>query len=253
MWRIATSSLEVLGYDPSIRRVYSRTDKISPDLGYDARDQYDIDVLDATGNIRSFRTYKMLSDFAAESALGRGTRVWEVQELKNGELDGPHCTLKDTWSQVRRTREGEVYSAIHEALGPDEKPHFLTVLTYGQSRAPTTRGRTANKSVSWDATRLRGPIRRHSRLSTPIVGSLEPSRTPVGSHLATYEVLADPGFWPRRRERIVFREVGVPLANLTSDEKAWVAMKGALTGESFIRYMFCLMFDSSWLLFCLTL
>ena len=54
-----------------------------------------------------FRTDGLINDDGAKSPLGRGTRVWRVKRLVDGEPDdsAPGRVLKDSWVDEDRDRE----------------------------------------------------------------------------------------------------------------------------------------------------
>ena len=74
---------------------------------------YDILVHDAKSPNSEplvFRTDGLINDDGAKSPLGRGTRVWRVKRLVDGEPDAsaPGRVLKDSWVDEDRDREGEI-------------------------------------------------------------------------------------------------------------------------------------------------
>lgn len=74
--------------------------------------QLDIVVRASNGKDKIYRTLEVLSDFAAESILGRATRVYKAQELKNGVPYGDVVVLKDQWIDSDRIKEGDIYKQI---------------------------------------------------------------------------------------------------------------------------------------------
>ena len=80
---------------------------------------------------RTFVTHKVLADFAADSLLGRGSRVWRGHF--EGEDDKEHV-LKDVWVDTDRPREGDILRDLAHAFQLNPYPnssfsdHFLTVI-----------------------------------------------------------------------------------------------------------------------------
>ena len=116
---------------------------------------YDILVHDATSPGSGplvFRTDGLINDDGAESPLGRGTRVWRVKRLVDGEPDdsAPGRVLKDSWVDEDRDREGEILEKILDTPGLDKTEQqalaelFLTQVVSGDvliDRKPdSTRG-----------------------------------------------------------------------------------------------------------------
>lgn len=104
------SSEEALGRDMSMTPIWNGDVSITP--------QYDIMVQtrvnpSAPVRAKTFRTSKLISGIGAETIRGRGTRVWEVHEVKDGKVDSSRTyVLKDTWVDSDRMREGDVVIEI---------------------------------------------------------------------------------------------------------------------------------------------
>ena len=86
---------------------------------------YDILVHDAKSPNSEplvFRTDGLINDDGAKSPLGRGTRVWRVKRLVNGEPDDSALgrVLKDSWVDEDRDREGEILEQILDTPGLDD-------------------------------------------------------------------------------------------------------------------------------------
>ena len=100
IFRISFATEQELGWDTSIT-LYRPRPLIAPN-----EVQYDIKVRDdAKGTTRTFRTRRLISSIGADALRGRGTRVWEVVELKNGKEGTSKHVLKDAWVDVERERE----------------------------------------------------------------------------------------------------------------------------------------------------
>ena len=66
-----------------------------------------------------FRTDGLINDDGAKSPLGRGTRIWRVKRLVDGEPDDSARgrVLKDSWVDEDRDREGEILEKIIRQQG----------------------------------------------------------------------------------------------------------------------------------------
>ncbi len=83
-----------------------------------------------------YRTVELISDLAVESIIGKGTRVWKVIRLQDGEPFGEPAVLKDSWVDKDRPREGAICQELRSLHGPDGPPPeladaLLTVECYG--------------------------------------------------------------------------------------------------------------------------
>lgn len=84
------------------------------------------EVLDHT---QVYETEAIISDIGAEAFYGRGTRVWRVRKVVDGQKVGPPRVLKDCWINADRLREGTTLRNIIQQL-PMQHParrHFLTI------------------------------------------------------------------------------------------------------------------------------
>ena len=86
---------------------------------------YNISVHDAKSPSSEplvFRTDGLINDDGAKSPLGRGTRVWRVKRLVDGEPDDSARgrVLKDSWVDEDRDREGDILRQILDTQGLDE-------------------------------------------------------------------------------------------------------------------------------------
>ncbi|KAF7799149.1 hypothetical protein EIP86_010380 [Pleurotus ostreatoroseus] len=114
-----------LGCDPTINRVPNQEDK------------FDIVVFSAQSEPRTFRTQELVSDRSVDTMNGPGIRTWRVQEVLEGEATGSFFTLKDSWVEEDRLREGDVLQELLAAL-PSDKTHgrvidkyFTHIVCYG--------------------------------------------------------------------------------------------------------------------------
>ncbi|KAJ3559366.1 hypothetical protein NM688_g392 [Phlebia brevispora] len=104
---IAYAEPQQLGWDPTMV------------LANDRR-QYDITVFSNEGEARVYRTLDLLSDSGAQVLIGRGTRVWKVVQIENGQECGSSMVLKDAWVDFDRKREG---TALEELRAAEYAPY----------------------------------------------------------------------------------------------------------------------------------
>lgn len=113
-----------LGWDPTMRRLENG--------------QYDIDVRSQDGTISRYRTLKLTSDKDADLLFGRGTRMWKVLALdEHGRTTGLPLTLKDSWIDEDRLREGAIYDLFRSknqtpAFERFLADFFMNVTTHGE-------------------------------------------------------------------------------------------------------------------------
>ncbi|KAJ3801226.1 hypothetical protein GGU11DRAFT_770359 [Lentinula aff. detonsa] len=118
---LAFASRTDAGWDPSMACIASPT----------GQRQYKIRVGD-----KAYITTKMLSDNAADSPIGRATRVWLVRD-EDGPSDSRYV-LKDVWVDSERQTEDEIRSAllkdVEEKCGSDARAivekHLLTPVAF---------------------------------------------------------------------------------------------------------------------------
>ena len=199
------ASPEQLGFDPSVRRVqlYQATQ------GPSVRDCYDIDVRDSMGRTRTFRTldFNILYDAGQREVLSRATRVWKVSEVVDGETCQSQYTLKDVWLAHQTTRwqyEGDVYRAVSKFVDTPS----LTTKMVDQNFLSLVADGLVVEGVDSTAMFDKIPDERYAKNWR-------------------FQVLE---FRRRSHYRIVFEELGTPLAELKSDDDAFTAVSGAVQG-----------------------
>jgi hypothetical protein len=109
-----------VGWDPTIRRTSDH-------------DQLDIDIFTTPSEKQTFRTVRVLSDFAADGVLGRGTRVFEARKGDDT------VALKDVWLSHGYENEGSIQEKLFaeianrggEAAKANASQYFLTVALHG--------------------------------------------------------------------------------------------------------------------------
>ena len=168
--------------------------------------QYDISVRSADGQLTMYRTLEWLSYRSAETVRGKGTRVWKATKLLDGERVGEPVALKDCWVDGSLEREAVVNAKVSEsevvANNPEYARFFLTTLAHGDVFVADKPDITAKHFYMidrkhWD--------RRHEDHSTP--------------YLVHY--------------RIAFKEIGVPLREITSLYTVFSVLLDAVDGERF--------------------
>jgi hypothetical protein len=69
-----------------------------------------------------FRTTELINDDGAAAVRGRGTRVWDVQRMKDGQtVRGATGVLKDSWVDTTRDREEVILRKIKYNSGLPEQ------------------------------------------------------------------------------------------------------------------------------------
>lgn len=213
MLRLAMATTAQLGYDLSVRRRGFSQKTQGPSVA----DIYDIDVCDALTNaVRTFRTKdsEVLYVRGTERILSRGTRIWKVNEVVDGVVGESTFVLKDLWLEHQPTRSllegdacGRISSFISEHPELEEfRSNFPSVETHG----PVPDGDTDT-----------------------LHHNIIPQRHFRGIGGSTDENAGGPTYERRVRYRIVYREVGVPVHKLESDDGAFVAISGAVRGMAF--------------------
>ncbi|CAE7219840.1 unnamed protein product, partial [Rhizoctonia solani] len=235
--RIILSTLlarkDQLGYDPSV--VAHLFDKPKSEPVYDIT-IYNSKTKDAT----IYRTIDVISDAGADNSVGRGTRVWSTQEMKDGEPVGPVYVLKGIWVHPDRPAEHAILEEIRKKQS-DYSQYFLTPVNHGFAPLDPT-----NAPVPFDTHSPLG--RKRDWKPTEQVLDMRPSdsmdtKTPSGTRnsVGPDQVAkpAEEGFRdfhrlstdPRQLYWIVFKERGTPVHDLTDFTKVFTAIRGAWEGK----------------------
>lgn len=111
-----------MGIDESMRCIWDGRQTTIP--------QYLITVrsTDHPHAVKQYQTIRLISAIGAEAIRGRGTRMWEVKEVKKGKLVGASRMLKDLWIDSDRPREDAVIKKIFDdakRLGNTEDRYTL--------------------------------------------------------------------------------------------------------------------------------
>ena len=218
-----------LGWDPTMQRQSPRE--------YVGDVQYTIECDGVT-----YRTVRLISDIGAEAIRGRGTRVWEVREVKkNGGEDPTPLALKDSWVDTNREREGKILESIRLAAkklpgGSDFDQLFMQAKAYGDVYIDNVQ----------DNTHLL--IRRRDSLEgmldePPLLIKAGPPKPPnINSNVGTKGAPQVPNddepelveYSAKIHHRIVFTEVGTTIAEVNSLAAAMIAMVDIVKGECLI-------------------
>ncbi|KAF8305449.1 hypothetical protein DL93DRAFT_2233066 [Clavulina sp. PMI_390] len=238
-------SLTDIGFDLTIRK-QSRVGLEKKDISV-----YQIDVYDSMGNFRTFQTCGLLSDVGAEAFIGRGTRVWKVQEVVNKEVvTSKTMVLKDCWVNDDRPREGEILRTVRQDIKnagrETDLKHFLSVLTDGDVLCGASKDITPSSRISSTTPFTLKPIGevavaygdKDPKPLDPNKFNVPNQGGGVGAQPVTVEIepeghFASPdGIEPRQHYRIVFEEEGEVVRNMHSRRKMFRAIQGAFQALS---------------------
>jgi hypothetical protein len=125
---LAKATREQLGYDESVTFVdFNERDGVWKRV-------FEYKIPGNSQHARRFRTRNLIADRGANILTGRGTRVWEVVEILDGEdepkSDRASMVLKDSWIDDDRVPEYETLRKVREKLEREGDPglhHFLNV------------------------------------------------------------------------------------------------------------------------------
>ncbi|CAE7187839.1 unnamed protein product [Rhizoctonia solani] len=221
-----------LGYDPSVVARFFDNSKLEP--------VYDITIYNSkTKDTAIYRTIDVISDAGADNSVGRGTRVWSTQEMKDGKPVGPVYVLKGIWVHPGRPAEHAILEEIREKQ-PEYSRYFLTPVNHGFAPLEPT-----NASVLFDTHSPLGR-KRDWKPTGQVLGmqtndSMD-AKTPSGTRNSVGpELVSKPaeeefrGFRrlstdSRQLYWIVFKERGTPVHDLTDFTDIFTAIRGAWEG-----------------------
>ena len=181
-----------------------------------------------------YRTVRLISDINAEALRGRGTRVWEVNEIIADDIVDPTPrVLKDSWVDASRRREGDILQMVREDASNIEEKHkhfkfedyFMQVKAYGDvlidgavddTHALIRRGRS-----------LEGMAAKPLITRPPILVTRRRAKC-ASSNPAQKLVERD----AKIHHRIVFAEVGVTVTEVGTLSGALSALADAMKGEN---------------------
>ncbi|CAE6532644.1 unnamed protein product [Rhizoctonia solani] len=236
---IIMAPLVDLGYDLDVVEV-------APPHDENSEPSYDITIRNPdTEQENVYRTIGIISDVGADSAIGRGTRVWKVQRLENGLPVGPIYALKDVWVNEDRDPEHAIVKEIRQQQ-PDYSQYFLTFIDYGfaplnPSRPEVldsthrTQGRPIDLKPTGKVLRLLVvPIHssrsQSQKTSSASRHSLGQSGDTPNPKLEGYRDFGYLSRYPRLHYRAVFREIGDPVHELGSFSTVFTAIQGGWEG-----------------------
>ncbi|KAJ4475063.1 hypothetical protein J3R30DRAFT_641182 [Lentinula aciculospora] len=121
----AFSSRQGLGWDPTMTCINPQFSPSEPRK----RRVYGIEVRNDKGEVKTFKTVRILADYAADSTVSRATRVWLVEDD-----EGVEHVLKDVWLDTDRHPEHEIRAQmladVLKECGPEDyatlQKHLLT-------------------------------------------------------------------------------------------------------------------------------
>ncbi|EED84054.1 predicted protein [Postia placenta Mad-698-R] len=220
------------GWDPTmeyVRKMNGTGDEL--ELDKEGKPRLDIDVQDQNGTVVRYRTIRWLSDDGANGLRGRGTRVWEVCIFDKNKEGVDRFALKDQWIDADRLREGMIIYKLRNTKTDDATrdiidQSLLTVEHHGDVYVEGMLDHTRNLMTR------RGEPHHHYRFKLqqiPEDGVEENStaqssnRTPagVGFHQTSAELRTASAqkiytYHPKVHYRIVFKEVCIPIHEITS-------------------------------------
>lgn len=210
--------------------------------------QFHISVRNEEGTVRWFRTLELLSDRETDTTMGPGTRMWKVQELTRGnKASSPVLTLKDSWAEVDRVREGNVIESLRsndEALTSAQyvkivEKFFPQVVTHGDVYVEGEADRTEklmlhNTHIPPDSSRYYLPFR--SLPNNPKLSARGDYMTPDECAAAVASGLILETIDPPERVhyRVVFPDAFQPLHKISGLENFFQAMAQAAAGTCLI-------------------
>ena len=191
----------------------------------------------------TFRTTDLISSIGAEGVRSRGTRVWQAQQLDAGKMQPTKVVMKDYWVHSNRIREPVVRLKMLEDA-PTAKAknilrrHLLTPLYWGDvvidGQEDTTHALRRLSALSACKEMKMVPLIRgstttnnHNTVMEDILHAPRGSGAiPQGPVSETRTVLLD----DKSHHRIVFKERGITIGQLTSVGEVLRAVIQALKG-----------------------
>ena len=214
-----------LGWDPTMERLSPR-DHVG-----------DVEYLIECGKAK-YRTVRLISDSGAGTIRGRGTRVWEVREVKgNGEEDPTPRALKDSWVDAWREREGKILESIREEAKQlpdafDFDKYFMRAKAYSdvyiggvQDNTHFAYGRpTFTGKVDKSPLEIESKTAKNTETRSQVRTKDVPHVLDTDAHLSAKCAA-------KTHHRIVFTEVGKAIAEVESLALALLAMADVVKGE----------------------
>ena len=234
---------EELGYDKTMRLVENAN----------GMHQYEIDVGSLT-----FVSSRTLSDLAADRLCGRATRVFEVSEKL-----GPPVTfaLKDQWIDDDRQAEGHVLENLRTLiksekekglfddmyLPKDPTDYFLSIKAQSCVRVNSTLDDNTSTTIMRGCSLPEGcpaltfPVSEKKVVVSEVSGTHMDSTGHIpypSASIASIFPVKHSRRDPRRHERTVFNEVGVPLHDLDNFTDLFRGLADATIGRCFDQIHF---------------
>lgn len=189
---------------------------------------------------RKFRTFGPQVYNAAVSLMGRNTRVWSArEELGSKGLSNATYVIKDTWTDVERRREGDVYDLFDKLpLDAKEKSFLQKILLTKVCHADVVVDNAPD--ITLDLSDIKNTRRRFDIVCTESTRNTD-DVTPSSFHHQRKN--ASPPLIRRGRmvhNRIVFKEFGTPLHANDSLVQVFKSIGEVATGtyKMIVAYMF---------------
>jgi hypothetical protein len=215
---LSYASHEELGYDKTMRQFKDNNGIL----------QYEIDLGPLT-----FISSQVLSDLAADRLCGRATRVFKVYE-KSGSPQ--HFALKDQWIDDDRQAEGSLLDELRAMiksekekglfddmkLSRDPVDYFLSVKAYTHVQLSTTLDDNTEKTIMRGYSLPKGcptlslafSEKKVVPFEVPGISRDSAGHIPYPSASIVSILPTTHHYHPRRHDRTVFNELGMPLHEL---------------------------------------
>ena len=197
----------------------------------------------STGVETTYRTRRLLSNIGADAVKGRGTRVWEVRELDSeGKERSTPLVLKDVWIDSDRKSEGAILYAVHSKDGVPEDVRemldkfFVHVENEGNVYVDGVPDHTRNvmlkgHTLPEDLDRVFVPADLRGR---PMVGSAHLDvQGSAAVAPAENEPEPPPPYAGKYHYRIVYKELGKTIRQVSSLSEAFGHLSDVVTGKRF--------------------
>lgn len=256
-----------LGYDPSVRKVIveqpasQTSSSLQGAKACAEQTAYEYMIRDGDEEIWYQTIDKALFSHQELRLLGQAVRVWKVRQVAidstgKRSLVGPVMALKDYWIAKNARTEGEIQEDIFRRAQAarvcrgkaadhpeDVQKYFMTIL----HDAPVE---LQNGHFDTSEEFIRRPLPPDCQHTTPLLppgkrataphgtsydmlakGTLA-NATPLGSDCSKQHRLVEYVFEHRTHRRLVFKEVGVPLQELTDSSMLFKCLADATKGAS---------------------
>ena len=198
-----------------------------------------------------YKTVRLISDVGAEALRGRGTRVWEVNEIRADKtIDPTPRALKDSWVDASREREAVILQTIRKDAMSIEGPamfefddYFMKIKAFGDvaiggvvddTHALIRCGRTLENMAKEPLMIRSTTTKRRAKYDSK--GPLGPT----GAIKLPDEYMEKALEYDAKiHHRVVFAEVGVTVTEINTLSGALLALSDAMKGNSYIFRSSC--------------